>query len=161
VLWLLLGHGSTLWISLLLAVTFGLYGLVRKAARIDAVGGLFVETTLLAPAALIFLVSRAATGTGAMGSSPGTSALLSLAGVLTVLPLVWFAIGIQRLRLSTMGLVQYVTPSCQFALAVAVYREPFTRDHAVAFAFIWVSLAIYSLDALLSRRAVVPEPPLD
>lgn len=161
VLWLLLGHGSSLWISLLLAVTFGLYGLVRKTARIDAVGGLFVETALLAPAALIYLASRAAAGTGALGSSAGISALLALAGVLTVLPLVWFAIGIQRLRLSTMGLIQYVTPSGQFALAVAVYREPFTRDHAVAFAFIWVSLAIYSLDAILSRRAVAPEPPLD
>lgn len=161
VLWLLLGHGSSLWISLALAVTFGLYGLVRKAARIDAVGGLFVETALLAPPALIYLASRAAAGTGALGSSPGTSVLLALAGVITVLPLVWFAIGVQRLRLSTMGFVQYLTPSSQFALAVAVYREPFTHDHAVAFAFIWVSLAIYSLDALLSRRVVVPEPPLD
>lgn len=161
VLWLLFRHGGSLWISLALALTFGLYGLVRKAARIDAVGGLFVETALLAPAALLFLVGRAAAGTGALGSSAGISVLLSLAGVLTVLPLVWFAIGIQRLRLSTMGLLQYLTPSCQFALAVAVYREPFTRDHAVAFAFIWLSLAIYTLDALLSRRAVVPEPPLD
>ncbi len=161
VLWLLLGHGTSLWVSLTLALTFGLYGLVRKAARIDAVGGLFVETALLAPAALAYLAARAAAGTGAMGSSPGVSALLGLAGVITVLPLVWFAIGVQRLRLSTMGLVQYLTPSGQFVLAVAVYREPFTHDHAVTFACIWVSLAIYSLDALLSRRAVVPEPPLD
>jgi chloramphenicol-sensitive protein RarD len=158
VLWLLLGHGSSLWISLVLAVTFGLYGLVRKAARIDAVGGLFVETALLAPAALIFLASRAAAGTGALGSAPGTSALLALAGVITVLPLVWFAIGVQRLRLSTMGIIQYLTPSSQFALAVAVYREPFTHDHAVAFAFIWVSLAIYSLDALLAAGAIGSRP---
>ncbi len=161
VLWLLLGHGTSLWVSLTLALTFGLYGLVRKAARIDAVGGLFVETALLAPVALAYLAARGAAGTGAMGTSFGVSALLALAGVITVLPLVWFAIGVQRLRLSTMGLVQYLTPSGQFVLAVAAYREPFTRDHAVAFACIWMSLAIYSLDALLSRRTVVPEPPLD
>lgn len=149
---LVLRAGTFPWISLVLAGSFGLYGLLRKRAAIDAVGGLFGETALLAPGALAYLAFRAHDGTGAFGTGAGVSALLVAAGAITALPLVWFTLGIHRLRLSTMGLVQYVAPSGQFLLAVLLYREPFGRVQATAFACIWASLALYSWDALSRGR---------
>jgi chloramphenicol-sensitive protein RarD len=154
VLWLLLGYGRFPWISLTLATTFGLYGLLRKSAGIGAVTGLFAETALLAPAALAYLGIGAAAGTGAFGGGWRISLLLAAAGAITAVPLVWFALAVRRLRLSTMGFLQYLAPSLQFALAVWLYREPFTRSHLVTFGFIWTSLALYSWDALSRLRAV-------
>jgi chloramphenicol-sensitive protein RarD len=145
--------GTFPWISLVLALSFGLYGLLRKRAGIEAVGGLFAETALLAPVALAYLALRAARGEGAFGSSPRMSVLLAAAGAITALPLVWFTLGVHRLRLSTMGLVQYVAPSGQFLLAVLLYREPFGSAHAAAFACIWASLALYSWDAFGRARS--------
>lgn len=156
--------GSFPAVSLALAGTFGFYGLVRKKARIDAVVGLLMETALLAPLALLYLGALGARGTGSFGAAgPATTALLASAGVVTAVPLIWFAIGMRALRLSTMGLIQYITPSLQFLLAVALYRERFTQAHAVAFACIWTSLAIYTWDALRGRRAPQAEvaPALD
>lgn len=153
VLVLVVRAGRLPWISLVLALSFGLYGLLRKRAGTDALGGLFAETALLAPAALGFLAYQARAGRGAFGSSPGVTLLLAAAGAITALPLVWFTLGVHRLRLSTMGLVQYVAPSGQFLLAVFLYREPFGPAHAVAFACIWSSLALYSWDALSRARS--------
>jgi chloramphenicol-sensitive protein RarD len=145
--------GTLPWVALALALSFGVYALLRKAARIDALGGLFVETALLAPVALAGLVARGAAGSGAYGADPRTTVLLSLAGVVTATPLVLFAIGVQRLRLSTIGLVQYLAPTCQFLLAVLAFREPFGAAQLGAFALIWTSLAIYTADAIRGSRA--------
>jgi chloramphenicol-sensitive protein RarD len=145
--------GTFPWVSLALALSFGLYGLVRKKARIDAIVGLLVETALLTPLALGWLLWAAARGSGAFGGAPATTGLLALAGLVTALPLIGFAVGMRTLRLSTMGLIQYVTPTLQFLLAVALYREPFTRAHAAAFGFIWASLALYSFEAVRGQRA--------
>jgi chloramphenicol-sensitive protein RarD len=150
---LVLRAGAFPWVSIVLAISFGLYGLVRKRAAIDAVGGLFAETALMAPLALALVGVRAGSG-GAFGSAPGTTALLVAAGAITALPLVWFTLGVHRLRLSTMGLVQYVAPTGQFLLGVALYREPFTRGHATAFGLIWASLALYTWDALSRVRVL-------
>lgn len=150
---LVLRAGTFPWISLVLATSFGLYGLLRKRAAIDPVGGLLGETALLAPAALAYLASRAQAGTGAFGTGPRVTLLLAAAGATTALPLIWFTLGIHRLRLSTMGLLQYVAPSGQFLLAVLLYREPFGPAHAAAFGFIWASLALYSWDAFVRTRA--------
>jgi chloramphenicol-sensitive protein RarD len=148
--------GAFPWVSLALAATFGFYGLVRKKARIDAIVGLLVETSLLAPLALRYLVALAARAQGAfVAAGASTTALLAAAGVVTAVPLIWFAVGMRALRLSTMGLIQYITPTGQFLLAVALYREPFTPAHAIAFACIWSSLALYTYDAL---RAIPPAP---
>jgi chloramphenicol-sensitive protein RarD len=144
--------GTFPWLSLVLALSFGLYGLLRKRAGLDAVGGLLAETALLAPPALVLLGVRAASGAGAFGGEAGTSLLLAAAGPITALPLVWFTLAVHRLRLSTVGLVQYLAPTCQFLLAVLLYREPFGAAHAAAFAFIWASLALYSWDALARAR---------
>ena len=152
VLVLLLRLGTFPWVSLSLAISFGLYGLLRKRAAIGALEGLLVETAWIAPASLAYLLRLGASGDGAFGSGASTTALLVAAGAVTALPLLWFNHGVARLRLSTIGLVQYVAPTTQFLLAVLAYREPFGSAHAAAFAFIWASLAVYSADALARTR---------
>jgi chloramphenicol-sensitive protein RarD len=148
---LTLWHGRLPWIALALAVSFGLYGLARKTVSADAVVGLLWETGLLTPLAASYLVTLGVRGCGAFGpSAPGTSALLVLAGAVTAVPLVLFTLGARALPLSTVGLLQYVSPSLQFLLAVLVFREPFTLAHAATFACIWAALAILSWD--LRRR---------
>ncbi len=147
------GHGAFPWISLTLALSFGSYGLLRKKAGHAAMLGLCMETMLMAPVALLFLTVFAARGIGALGM-PGehTDLLLLAAGPITVAPLLLFLQATQRLRLSTVGLIQYLTPTLQFLLAVAVYHEPFTRIHFMVFGCIWLALAIYSIDAYSSHR---------
>jgi chloramphenicol-sensitive protein RarD len=150
---LVLRTGAFPWVSLALAGSFGLYGLLRKRAAVDSVGGLFGETALLAPAALAYLALRAGDGSGAFGAGPGLTALLLASGPVTAFPLVWFGLAVKRLRLSTMGLVQYLTPTSQFLLGVLLYREPFGPAHAAAFACIWASLALYTWDVYVRVRA--------
>jgi chloramphenicol-sensitive protein RarD len=158
VLTLVARQGSFPLVALALAGTFSTYSLLRKKFRIDAVVGLLVETALVAPIAVLYLAYLAARGHASFGSAgTPTSALLVTAGVITAIPLIWFAVAVRSLRLSTMGLLQYVGPTCQLLLAVAVYREHFTRAHVVAFTCIWVSLALYTFDALRSRRPVAAE----
>ena len=149
--------GHVPWISLSLAATFGLYGLVRKRAHIPPVTGLLIETLVLAPVALGYLALLGIEGSGAFGHGTLTTALLASAGVVTAVPLIGFAVGVRALRYSTVGLIQYVTPTGQFLLAVLLYREPFTSAHALAFGCIWASLALYSYDAL-APAAPVAEP---
>ncbi len=147
------GLGTVPWVALTLAVSFGLYGLIRKLAAVDAFTGLFVETLVLGPLAVGYLAVLAATGGGAFGRlGMQMDALLVLAGVVTPLPLILFVAGAQRIRLSTVGLLQYIAPTGQFLLAVFVYGEPFTRASLVTFGLIWLALALYSLDALRHER---------
>jgi chloramphenicol-sensitive protein RarD len=145
--------GTVPWLALGLAASFGSYGLVRKKAGIDPLVGLLVETSLVAPLGAALIAAHAASGTGALGSTPAITALLLLSGVLTALPLIWFAHGVRQLRLSTMGLILYVSPTLQFLLAVVVFHEPFTPAHALAFASIWTALALYTADSLRVRSA--------
>ncbi len=145
--------GTFPWLALALAFTFGGYGLVRKKADIDPLVGLLVETSLLAAPAAALIVGRALAGGGGLRGDGRTAALLLLAGVITSVPLIWFARGVRSLRLSTMGVLQYVTPSLQFLAAVLLYREPFTSAHALAFGLIWASLALYTGEALLQPPA--------
>ena len=164
VAWMVVAHGRLPWISLALALSFALYTLLRKQARIDAVAGLLVETSLLAPLALGWLGWLWWRGEAHFGTSTGMSLLLLSAGAVTALPLVWFGLGVHRLRLSTIGLLQYVAPTMQFTLAVVAYREPFGSTQAVTFAFIWTGLAIYTADAIGKARRREPVPavePLD
>ncbi len=162
--WMVVAHGRLPWISLTLALSFALYTLLRKQARIDAVAGLLVETSLLAPLAAGWLGWLWWRGEAHFGTSTGMSVLLLSAGAVTALPLVWFGLGVHRLRLSTVGLLQYVAPTMQFTLAVVAYREPFGSTQAVTFAFIWTGLAIYTADAIGKARRREPVPavePLD
>ena len=157
VLTMVLGHGVLPWISLTLALSFGGYGLLRKKAGHAAMLGLCMETMLMAPIALLFLTVLAVRGAGALGMLDGRIDLLLLAaGPITVAPLLLFLQATQRLRLSTVGLIQYLTPTLQFLLAIVVYREPFTRIHLMAFGCIWLALALYSIDAYSRHRARGP-----
>lgn len=157
VLWLALGSGTPPWIALILAASFGLYGLLRKIARPDGLTGLAVETLLLAPLAVGWLWYSGRQGTLAFGVEGwGRSLLLAAAGPVTALPLVWFAEGARRLRYATLGFLQYLAPTFQFLLAVTLFGEAFTRTHAVSFGFIWTALAVYSIDtarSLTQRRS--------
>jgi chloramphenicol-sensitive protein RarD len=154
VLNLIVALGVLPWIALSLALLFGFYGLLRKQAAIDAMVGLTVETMLLTPIALAFLVVLALQGNAAFGRGDvGTDLLLAATGLITAIPLFCFLQAAQRLRLSTLGLMQYLAPTLNFLLAVVFYHEPFTWAHFVTFLFIWLALAIYSFDAFSERRA--------
>jgi chloramphenicol-sensitive protein RarD len=139
-------------VALALAITFGFYGLLRKTIPVGALVGLTVETTLLAPLALAY--SLVCSNPGAL--SPATHGLLALAGPVTALPLLMFAGAARRLRLSTMGFIQYISPTCQFLLAVFAFGEPFTRVQAVSFSLIWAALAVFSVDSAMALRRRVP-----
>ena len=146
-------HGSLPWIPMVLAVTFGLYGLLRKIASVDALTGLAVETLLLFPAAGGYLWYLDMTSRGSfLASSVHDDILLPLAGVVTAIPLLWFAAAARRLRLVTVGFMQYLTPTLHFLLAVLVFGEPFTRSELASFACIWSGLALYSWHAARSWR---------
>jgi chloramphenicol-sensitive protein RarD len=146
-------YGQLPWIALYLAGSFGLYGLVRKTAPVEALGGLFIETLILLPAALVYLFWLAANGTGTFTRDDlSFDLVLMLAGPVTAFPLLWFAAAARRLRLSTVGFFQYLAPSTQFLLAVFVYGEPFTHAHAVTFPLIWAALALLTVDAVRRQR---------
>lgn len=155
---LVVALGRLPWLALVLPVQFGLYGLLRKKADVDPLVGLLAETALVAPAALAWLGWLAVQGRCAfLEHGTGFALLLAFAGVMTAVPLLFFGHGTQRLRLSTVGLIQYVSPTCQLAAGVALYGEPFTRAHAVAFGLIWAGLVLYSVDAVRrSRRPLAP-----
>jgi chloramphenicol-sensitive protein RarD len=153
---LVLSTGRLPWIALVLAATFGLYGLLRKRADVEPVGGLLAETALLSPAALGLVAWLALRGEGAFGRTAAETALLALAGAITSVPLLAFGHAIRRLRLSTMGIVQYLAPTGQLLLAVLAFGEPFGRAHAFTFACIWSALALYTWDAIAAARAADP-----
>lgn len=144
--------GTLPWVALTLALSFAFYGLIRKTAPVDPVSGLFIETLLLSPAAAIFLGALAVQGEGAfLSQGLRIDVLLLLAGPITALPLLLFVAGAQRIRLTTVGLLQYIAPTGHFLLAVLVYNEPFTPVHLATFSFIWLALVIYSLSILHGR----------
>jgi chloramphenicol-sensitive protein RarD len=154
VLALTVAAGQLPWIALSLGITFGFYGLIRKKVKVEPLVGFCVESLLLFPASLAYLLYLAATGaTVFLKGDYLLDLLLILTAVTTSAPLIWFAAAAQRLRLSTVGLMQYLAPSCLLALGVLLYGEPFTGVHAVAFACIWTALALYSADALRAARA--------
>jgi chloramphenicol-sensitive protein RarD len=148
VLSLAVSAGAPPWIALALAFSFGFYGLIRKKVRVDPLIGLLVESAVLAPLAAAYLAVLAARGGASFGADWPVDLLLMATGVTTALPLIWFAAAAQRLRLSTIGLLQYMSPTLQLALGVLVFHEAFTGAHAVAFAAIWTALALYSYAAL-------------
>jgi chloramphenicol-sensitive protein RarD len=141
-------HGRLPWIALILALTFGLYGLLRKLAAVEALTGLAVETLLLFPVAAGYLCYLAVMGLGAFPSlSLHDDLFLPMAGFITAIPLLWFAAAARRLRLATIGFMQYLTPTLHFLLAVLVFGEPFSRSELVSFACIWTGLGLYSWHA--------------
>jgi chloramphenicol-sensitive protein RarD len=157
--WMTANLGHPPFISLTLAVSFGFYGLLRKQVPASGIQGLTAETLMLSPVAVAWMVWRQRQGELVFLSGPvRLDLLLVAAGVITALPLIWFAEGARRLRLATMGFLQYLAPSGQLLLAVVFFGEPFTRNHAVSFGLIWIALALYTADTLRGMRPRAPGP---
>ena len=153
------GAGAGLWISLTLALSFASYGFLRKVAPVDALEGLWVETLILAPLALLWVVYLLGQGTaGFAHQGLGIDLLLILGGAVTALPLLLFTAAAKRLPYSTLGFLQYIAPSIQFLLAVLVFHEPFGAAKALCFAAIWAALAIFSVEAIRTARARIAPP---
>jgi chloramphenicol-sensitive protein RarD len=146
-------HGAIPWVALTVSISFGFYGLVRKIAVIDAFSGLFVETILIVPPILAYLVFIGLEGTGVFDPSDiKLTGLLMMAGLMTATPLVLFTIAVKKLTLSTVGFFQYITPTGHFLLAVFLYNEPFTDAYKITFGMIWLALAIYLFESIAAHR---------
>jgi chloramphenicol-sensitive protein RarD len=159
---LTLDYGRPPWIALVLAVTFGLYGVMKKVVRVEAAPGLFVETVLVAvPAGAVLAVLHSG-GEGTFGNAgAGHTLLLVSSGIATAVPLLLFAAAARRIPLSTVGLLQYVTPLMQLAIGVFVFDEPMPPARLAGFVIVWVALAVFTADTLRHARAgsrrAVPE----
>ena len=154
VLWLAVVHGEVPWIALALAASFAVYGLIRKVAAVDAVPGLAIESLILFVPALAYLAWAAMQGVGAFGHGDWKQdSLLAFGGAMTALPLVGFAYGARRIPYSLVGILQYISPTLQLIVGVALLGEHFDRTEAVGFACIWTGLAIYALDGWRQSRA--------
>lgn len=143
--------GTLPWIAIVLAVSFGLYGLLRKITPVPGLVALTVETLVLTPVAIVYLVVVRQMGM-ATAADARTYGLLALSGLATSIPLLFFAAAAQRLRLSTLGIVQYLSPTLQFLLAVLAFGELFTQAQIVSFGFIWAAVLLYTLDSLHAAR---------
>jgi chloramphenicol-sensitive protein RarD len=148
--------GHLPWISLTLAFSFGLYGLVRKLVQVDSLAGFGSETLLLFPIGLGYLVWCEWAGVGSAGQNgAGLNLFLVLGGPLTAIPLVLFAFGARRIPYSTVGLLQYIGPTIQLILAVLVFKEPFRGPRVVGFILIWTALAVYAIDGMWRSRKLI------
>ena len=149
VAWLTLSAGQLPWIGLGLAASFGLYGLLRKTAALGALEGLSIETLIIFPVALGFLLIPGSGSSHSMGgTSLTTTLLLMAAGPVTAIPLLLFAHGARRIPLSVLGILQYIGPTIQFLLGVWLYHEPFGGNKLIGFSIIWSALALYSAEGL-------------
>ncbi|QMV12900.1 EamA family transporter RarD [Vibrio spartinae] len=149
--------GSIPIIAIALASTFGIYGLLRKKVMVSALNGLFIETLILVPVALIYLLGFANSATSNLTeNSFHLNGLLAMAGVVTTLPLLCFAGAATRMKLSTLGFFQYIGPSMMFILATVFYGEPFSPDKATTFLFIWGALILFSYDGIRSHHRKRP-----
>jgi chloramphenicol-sensitive protein RarD len=151
--------GQFPWVSLSLALSFAIYSAIRKRVPVDSRVGFGIEAAWLAPIALGYLMFfRPEHMTFFANGDTGFSLLLLLAGPLTAAPLILFAVGARRLKLSTIGMLQYLAPTMQFFIALA-YGEPFTPAHAVTFGFIWVGIALFTFSAWRAERRVALAAP--
>ena len=154
VLYLTVQLGAAPWIALTLAGSFGVYGFLRKTSSLNALEGLTLETLLLFVPALSVVLYQAFTGAGAFGAAGATtSALLVLAGVVTAAPLLLFAAAARRITLTSLGILQYIAPTLQFLIGVAIFHEPLQPARLVGFALIWLALAIYAAEGVVQSRA--------
>jgi len=148
-----IGLGSFPVIAVGLALTFGFYGFFRKTAKVGSTSGLFVETLILAPIGLGYIAYVTATTGPGPHADPWTLFLLVMTGPVTAVPLMLFAYGVQRLRLTTIGMLQYLAPTLQFLVAILLFNEPLNPVRLVSFALIWISIAIFTADGVRQRRA--------
>jgi len=149
-LWFL---GNLPWIALILAFSFGTYGMLRKKAPAESTVGLFLETALITPFALGYMFYLYQQGSLSFTSTtPDMVFLMMMAGPVTAIPLILFAFGARKLRYSTVGLLQYINPTCQFLIAIFIFQEPFNMHNLLTFIMIWCGLILYSANSLHQRR---------
>jgi chloramphenicol-sensitive protein RarD len=140
------------WVSLILAFSFGTYGLIKKQAAVGPIEGLSYEGLVLAPVALGYIIWLSCAGKAtAWDDGPGHVTLLALTGVITVIPLLCFAGAANRINLSTLGLLQYITPTIQLLIGVAIYGEPMTQTRWIGFSLVWSALLILTIDSMVAR----------
>ncbi|MFP8965784.1 EamA family transporter RarD [Pokkaliibacter sp. CJK22405] len=148
-----LGHLP--WVSLSLALSFGLYGAIRKRTTVNSIDGLAIETLLLCPISLGYLAWLWSQNTLSLSlETPAKDALLAITGLVTILPLIWFASAAKRLPMTTIAFWQYMTPTITMQLAIWVYNEPFDEKRLIPFLLIWSALVIFSIDSLRSARKI-------
>lgn len=159
VIYLTVVYGRLPWIALSLAFSFGFYGLVKKLAPLGSLHGLTLETGIVFPAALLYLLIAEANGSGSfLHDSTGIDLLLIGGGVVTTIPLLMFASAAKQIPLTVVGLLQYIAPTLQFLIGVFIYKEPFDRSHLIGFGIVWLALVIFWVENYLSRR--VPVEPI-
>ncbi len=155
VLVIVIGYGDFPWIALTLALSFGFYGLIKKQVgpRVDAVGGLTLESFWLLPVAIVQLIVVAVTSGITMGSAgPLHTVLLSLAGIITAIPLLLFAAGARRVPLTVIGLLQFIAPVLQFIIGAWILGEPMPLERWIGFGLVWVALIVLSVDSVVFSR---------
>lgn len=142
-------YGKFPWVSIALAVSFGLYGAMKKFVKANSITGLALETAIITPFTIIYIAFRQISGQGAFGREPlGVILLLMGAGIVTAIPLLLFAKGAKRIPLTTLGFTQYISPTISLILGVFVYNESFNAAHMISFCFIWLGLVVYSISQL-------------
>lgn len=152
VLIMIFNFGYLPWIALTLAVSFSIYGLLRKQVSVDSLPGLFIETLFLLPAAVIYWIFFATQASNLSTNDTSLNVLLLLAGVVTTAPLLCFTAAARRIRYSTLGFFQYIGPSLMFILAVTLYNEPLSTGRLVTFCFVWTALALFTFDSFKHYR---------
>ncbi len=145
--------GDFPWIALTLAFTFAFYGYFRKIVRVESVVGLTFETAILSPLAIAHMIFLQWKSSAVFLTHWQTDLLFAGAGIITATPLAWFASGARKIRLSTLGFFQYLTPSIQLVIGVFIYKEDFTKTHLITFGLIWCALLIHTLDSLYPQHA--------
>lgn len=146
VVYMTLSLGTFPWIALILALSFGFYGLSKKLIKVDSILGMLLETLFIVPFALLFIAYLGVNGQLSFATGSVKSDLLLIgSGIATALPLIWFSIGAQKIPLYLVGFLQYIAPTISLLLGVLIYGEAFTKDHAVTFTCIWLALAIFSI----------------
>ena len=148
----LLTVGSIPFVSIGLAISFGLYGVLKKVVKAPPATALFIETLTVTPIALAWLMFLQKAGSASFPYDVFTNIMLAGTGILTSIPLILFAYGAARVPLTTIGFAQYITPTISFMLGVFVYDEPMQMSRIFTFIFIWIALAVYSADALSKNR---------
>jgi len=157
VVYMTVSQGGLPWIALVLALTFGSYGLLKKIAPLEALPGVTMETGIMAVAGLVYLLFEESRHTGAFGHAGlVTSLLLVGAGIASAVSLFLFTAGIRRAPLSVVGLLQYISPTLQFLCGVFLYRETFDHIHLIGFSIIWLALLVFTGESLLEKRRTLP-----
>jgi chloramphenicol-sensitive protein RarD len=160
VIYLTAVYGRLPWIALSLAFSFGFYGFVKKLAPLGSLYGLTLETGIVFPAALIYLLVVEVNGTGVfLHDGAFITTLLIGAGVVTTVPLLMFASAAKQIPLSVVGLLQYIAPTIQFLIGILIYKEPFDRAHFIGFGIVWVALIIFWVENYLAHRTPVEPIP--